>query len=401
MPAKVLTEIEASAGEAIFRAHPAQLLGPLAGGRLSACFGWGVQWPWQLPLELGLKAVLGVYFAVMLPGEPQALQTAEDGLTRLLVLHLSVIALLLLVAVHTIAYQHYSHFADNFTIAASQVAVAAAIALRLFGHLVPKETPAVAAALAATALVLVTLAVAAAVALLVGLVGRLQVQSLEAWMLADIITGWGGRCEKKMPSVSDDPVMTFSCTSWPGRLHSEFDVDVEISGFSDEVPRTAVTLPGELHVPTVHRSLLPAAEPGCAESVGDCDERPRLPLPARLFLGGFSMPRLPGEAPRGALPLAALLTERESRLVYQEPEYNGGCGWKDSIRDFFAGHEACIAEVEKLVESHPTLLHGGGVAVVDVLPVHEMMEPARSFPSFCRGRRLPSQTSELEMSLVE
>merc|ERR1719506_446774 len=118
VPSATLVKLEAHLqGEVTLRSHVGQLSGPVASGRLAACFDWGVLWPWNWSADVFLKVVLGLWSG-LLPFADEMTPATLTGLNG------AALAVVVVMAWASIVFRPYVHLIDVITTVSSRVAVA-------------------------------------------------------------------------------------------------------------------------------------------------------------------------------------------------------------------------------------------------------------------------------------
>lgn len=363
IPSEALVGLEQLLQEVEFRAQVGQLCGPLASGRLGACFDWGTRWPWRWPADALLKVVLGVYMGIF----PLTLEATWAGTWWACGLHSVVASIAVLLASWCGYHGPYVHPIDNISVAAVLLTVPAATLAQLFGD----SNPTVALAVSAVILLMAMLPLTAAlVASLVaaGLAQHWQYQDLHDWIVPRLVKDWGSDMESRTDVANvvglfweEAPVKVSKNieTSSGGFLRFVSSAIVAPESLSPE-PR--IELPSEVLPSVVRTQLRPPPLPGgkCAH-LADGNKRPQLPMPLNLL---FSSPsggrtRTSGVmtqeriAERSAVPMVAVITPDDGCLVYSQDTFPSDCVWQETLRDFFhPGDRVVSDEVERIVQLH-------------------------------------------------
>lgn len=319
VPAKALCAIESLLGSVSLRTSAAQLVGPYTGGRLGACFHWGVRWPWQWSTDMALKVVLGIWVA---------LSPHLSDFRKTWVIIVQVVALVVAVGccILSILVRPYVHTFDNIATVLARIAVVLGMIIRMGGHFMPSVTPALVTAAAAIASVPLGVVFAAGCAL------ATQVT----------LNARGQKGERGLAAATDQALAGQLSKDSDGSLHM---LDVVIQ---DAHP--GPSLPAWVHAPIVHYRLQPQAG-----RRGVCNQ---LPSDGKPWLAVAPSLLFPTVNARGSIsrtaPIAALVEPPdEGRLVFAEADKNGGDSWREVARQFFSAIDesgACSREAEQIIQ---------------------------------------------------
>lgn len=354
VPAATLVKLQNHLqGELAFRTQAGQMSGPVSGGRLAACFDWGVLWPWNWPADLALKVVLGVWVATL---------SHADSLspTVKFLLNASALGGSVAQACAVMLFRPYVHIMDNIAMVSARLAVVVAVATcqistSPFSGDWSSFVPSLVAAAGMTLLPLGVLFVASVV-LAFQMFGDVACRGCsQANQAAEELL------EKFWKEGREDDMSTIDI--------GKHAVDVV---FQDMHP--APRLPALVRSPVEHLRLQP-----CPGRRGVCNQlpssgKPWLSLvPSVLFPSAGNNSRNSSTS-RTALPIAALTEQPDDgRLLFAEKKHNGGLEWKEVLHSFIDPiDESCAKEAERLIEAFEFPVDGAGaertLAIIEMVP---------------------------------
>lgn len=358
IPAATLVKLESHLqGEVALRTQAGQMSGPVSGGRLAACFDWGVLWPWNWSADVALKIILGMWAALL----PHA---AELHPTTAYVVNAIALCSTIAYVWAAVVFRPYIHLFDVLATVCARFAVALTVGACLLVS-GPSDSPLASAwgsfvpsMVAVTWLTLVPLCV-----LLVA-----------SCVLAKMMTG---DIACKGCSEGNKAAEELLEKFWKeGHKDDQYWANVDISKhvidvvFQDMQP--APHLPAIVRSRVEHMRLQP-----CPGRRGDCRKldasgKPWLSLvPSLLFplVGTRS-----SSISRGACPIAALTEQPDDgRLLFSERALNGGLEWREVLHSFLdCIDEDCAKEAQRIIEAFEFPLEGAGaespLVIIELVP---------------------------------
>jgi hypothetical protein len=335
-------------GEVPLRAQVGQLVGPIASGRLAACFEWGVHWPWNYSSDLMLKIILGVWLA--LQSHPEVIGTAMSWA-------LSAVAVLATCGHLAAAYMFrpYAHFLDNGVAAGGRLALLVGVLMFLFSpHTAPPAEwwPFVYTMQATSVLMLAPLGL-----LLMGVI------MLTCLAFRDTTCRTCKDTNKKSDELLQKYAKAFDVTSSIDLGKHSIDVM-----FQDMHP--APRLPALVRMPVDFLRLQPSPNRRGEVVMLHSPGKPWISVvPSLIFpvVGARNVTR-------HHVPIAAILEPPDDgRLLFTEKASNGGLEWKEVLRSFLNPiDEACAKEAERIINASEFPLDGAlaerSLVIVELSP---------------------------------
>lgn len=360
VPATALRTIQSILGDFQLGSHVGQLSGPLTSGRLGACFEWGTHWPWWWVMDILGKVCLGAYVA-SLP------HTMHIHSVWGLVLHAGMGVVILALAVAAIFCGPYGHLVDNLALASALAGMSATIAsCQFFAH----EQVFAISTYVVTALVLfiavpAIIAITAAV-LVVCFALRFSRKSLHDEVLPRVVRQWT-RSTSDRTKAKKGEYMSVWCQDEclnpilddPADMHRPTTALMFPRSATLKASQVPVELPVQLEVDVVHlQVMLPALPTGPRLEAAEESRQARFPLPADLL---FTPPSMENVEWKTQLPIAALLSDRQGRLVYASSELNRGSEWEEVVKDYFGSQNKLLAmaAVKSIQEQQPVRARPG------------------------------------------
>eukprot|EP00927_Polykrikos_kofoidii_P006321 TRINITY_DN12567_c0_g2_i1.p1 TRINITY_DN12567_c0_g2~~TRINITY_DN12567_c0_g2_i1.p1 ORF type:complete len:1392 (-),score=147.81 TRINITY_DN12567_c0_g2_i1:109-3984(-) len=396
LTAKAVRTITKTSGEARLRCHVGQLCGPLTSGRLSACFDWGTRWPLRWSCDLLLKVALGAYIAVM--------QRASPGTHQLSLLDNFLVLGSVIAALFVCVVRPYVHFVDNAGLIAALAVVFVSTSAMTPSIGLPISELIVLTVLAS--LVCFPLVIASAAGLF-AIISSVQIQKddLHDELLSRVIRGWNrdyspadGSCayraascfqsKQNWESLGDDA--SDSCAS----PSSKVDVMLMTICTSHDLQ---IACPAQTREQIVQFRLNSTPTPSGSILHLPCGgDRVRVPLGASIlfpsadplgksnsFMGDGSVRSI-----EDVTPLAALLTETGSRLVYANPRDNEGMHWREAVRGFLAlSPMELMREIETIIAGEDDLPKDGAIGrnIFYVIEIVGLAVPQEQSPRVIRA----------------
>eukprot|EP00931_Biecheleriopsis_adriatica_P026434 TRINITY_DN16091_c0_g1_i1.p1 TRINITY_DN16091_c0_g1~~TRINITY_DN16091_c0_g1_i1.p1 ORF type:complete len:1067 (+),score=221.93 TRINITY_DN16091_c0_g1_i1:79-3279(+) len=375
VPADTLQSLEEQlGGQVALKAKATQLVGPLTGGRLAACFDSGDRRPWRWPYDLLLKVALGVMVATApsatAPCEWQAPtslgQLAETCVLRATSERFDAVILqctLFVLAVFVFCTLPHVHAVDNLGAAAAAVAVVLGTGLYFRGHELPDSAEHVTIALLGFAYVPIFLALLAAFTSSWRALAWRGSRDDADEVLASIAPGWGeasgtrSSAYQGLGSVSEDEDSTRVRPQPDSAVRSAASADAvllppsEVEVMENRGKGLRPKLPCEVRV-AVAQTRVWAQGSSAVSAAGPSAEsgRPQLALPMSLLFPGVDGDRT---GPADVLPLATLLTPEDGVVLYASKENNGNLEWPEALQRFFGDEMPLLSrEAEKVLLTH-------------------------------------------------
>jgi len=319
VPARVLCQLENFLEVVSLRTAAAQLVGPTTGGRLMACFHWGVRWPWQWSADMALKVLLGIWVG-LLP------YLSDQKSATVVAAHAAALTVAAAFCSLSILMQPYVHNFDNAATVLARAAVVLGMLVRILGPNMPEYAPVLAWSAAALAAVPLGLLLAAGCAL----AANVTLFSLSQ------------KGARGIAAATSQALQVLSLGQSDSGVHT---VDVVLQDM-----HPGPKLPSWVRAPVVHYRLQPqAGRRGVCKQL-ETDGKPWISVAPSLL---FPTSNIRSAAARTA-PIAALVEPPdEGRLLFAENAHNSGDSWREVTRQFFGLIDesyACAKEAEQIIQ---------------------------------------------------
>jgi hypothetical protein len=322
--------------------------GPVSGGRLAACFDWGVLWPWNCPAELGVKVILGIWIAFW----PHVGEESAMLSTLFLINAITLISCILYVWA-AVVFRPYVHFIDCLSTICSRLALALTVGASLVVT-GPSDSPLASSAWGSFVPVLLTIATLMLVPLCVLLLVSVILTKMATMDMACKGCSQGNKAAEELLEKF-----------WQeGHKEEEFWAHVDIGKhmidvvFQDMYP--APRLPALVRSPVEFLRLAPNSGRAGAYTVLPNSGKPWLSLVPSLL---FPMAGTRNDSvSRGASPIAALTEQPDDgRLLFEDKKDNGGLEWREVLHSFIDPiDEDCATGAETIIADHEFPTEGAG-----------------------------------------